>query len=138
PMQNVVVADILVRIEMEPALSAFVFRSVVPGNRQCLQPPVGELDQVLLKRVHAERVFHLIKCELAVRSVGLDQKIRVLAKKPRSDVEILKARAVKIAEHGLVRCMSHCAFMLGRVPKLAFGLMTARANLASRKSRFVS
>ena len=50
-MQNVVVPDVFVGIEVEPALAAFVFRPAVPCNRQCLQPPIGEFDQVLLKRV---------------------------------------------------------------------------------------
>jgi hypothetical protein len=56
PVQNVVVPDVLVRIEMEPTLAVLVFRSAVPCNRQSLQPSVRKFDQVLLKRIHAEGV----------------------------------------------------------------------------------
>src|SRR5215475_2079456 len=135
-MQNVVVSDVFILIEMEPALSALVFRPTVPGNRQCLQTPVGKFDQVLLKRIHAECVFHLIGCEVAVRSVGLDKKFPVFTKEAGLDVEILKARVVEVAKHGLVRGMSHRAFMLGGMPKLVLSLMAAGANLAAGKPCF--
>jgi hypothetical protein len=72
PMQNVVIADVLVRIEMEPALAALVRRPAVPGERQRLQPSVGKLDQILLQRIDAERVFDLEGGELPVGAVGFD------------------------------------------------------------------
>ena len=132
-MQNVVVADVLVRIEMEPALAAFVLRPAVPGNRQSLQSSIGKFDQVLLKRIHAECVFHLDTLPACRQVRRSRQKFPVLAKEPGLDLEILKTCIVKITEHRLVRRMSHCALMLGRVPKLVFDLMAAGANLTPGK-----
>ena len=59
PMQDVVVANLLIRIEVEPALAATVLRPAVPGDRECLQTPIRELDQILLQWIEAERVFEL-------------------------------------------------------------------------------
>ncbi len=98
-MQNIVMPDVFVGIEMEPALAAFVLGSAIPRDRQCLQPPIGEFDQVLLKRVHAKSVFHLISCKLSVGPICLDEKFPVLAEEPGLNIEILKARVFKIAEH---------------------------------------
>ena len=71
PVQHVVVLDLLVRIEMEPALAALVLRPAVPGERQRLQAAVGKLDQILLQRIDAERVLDLERrraCRRARRS----------------------------------------------------------------------
>src|SRR5262249_57043208 len=100
PVQHVVVLDLLVRIEMEPALAALLLRPTVPGDRQRLQAAVGKLDQVLLKRVEAERVLDLEGGELAVRPVGLDEKFAVLAEEARAHAVMLEARVVEVAEHG--------------------------------------
>ena len=102
PMQNVIVPDLLVRIEMEPALAAFVLRPAVPGDRQRLQPAVGKLDQILLQRIDAERVLHLERGKLAVGPVGLDQKLAVLAEEAGAHAVIVETRVGEIAEHRLV------------------------------------
>jgi hypothetical protein len=80
-MQDVIMADLLIGVEVEPALAAFVLGAAVPGDGQGLQPAIRELDQVLLQRIDAEGVFHFKRGELAIRSVGLDQEPAVLAKK---------------------------------------------------------
>src|SRR3954467_13008763 len=41
PMQDIVVADLLMGIEVEPALAAVVLRTAVPGDRQRLGQPPG-------------------------------------------------------------------------------------------------
>jgi hypothetical protein len=72
PVQDVVVLDVLVRIEMKPALAAVALRAAVPGDREGLQAAVGKFDEILLQRLDAEGVFHLERGELAVGPVGLD------------------------------------------------------------------
>src|SRR4029434_2239387 len=79
PVQNVVVFDLFVRIEVEPTLSAFMLWPTVPGDGKRLQASIGKLNQVLLKRIDAEGKFHLEGRQLAVRSVGLDEALSVLA-----------------------------------------------------------
>src|SRR6476661_7464023 len=59
PMQLVVVRDALVRIEMEPALTATILRSRVPRDRERLHAASRQLDQVLLQRRDAKGVLHL-------------------------------------------------------------------------------
>src|SRR5262249_24066436 len=48
PMQHVVVTDVLVWIEMEPALATLLLGPGVPGERKHLQAAVRKLDQILL------------------------------------------------------------------------------------------
>jgi hypothetical protein len=48
PVQHVVVLDLLVRIEMEPALSALLLGAAIPGDRQRLEPAVRKFDEILL------------------------------------------------------------------------------------------
>ena len=48
PVQDVVMADRLVRIERKPALPALVLRPAVPGDGERLQAPIGKSDQILL------------------------------------------------------------------------------------------
>src|SRR5262245_26476337 len=79
PVQDVVVPDLLVGIEVEPALAALVLRAAVPGERQRLQAAVGKLDEILLQGIDTEGVFHVEGGERAVRTIGLDQKFSVPA-----------------------------------------------------------
>ena len=79
PMQDIVVLDLLVRIEMEPALAAFVLRPAVPGKRESLHAAIGKLNEVLLQRIETEGVFHFKDGKFAVRAVGLDEKFSILA-----------------------------------------------------------
>ncbi len=116
---------------MEPALAALLLRPAVPGDRQRLQAAVGELDQILLQRVDAEGVLHLERGELAVRPVGLDQELAVLAEEARPHAVMLEARVGEIAEHRPVGCMLHRELVLRRAPQLRFRLVTAGAGLAA-------
>ena len=119
PVQHVVVLDLLVRIEMEPALAALVLRPAVPGDRQRLQPAVGKLDQILLQRIDAERVLDLKRGELAVGPIGLDEELSILAEEARSHAVMIEARIVEIAEHRFVgrrAAWRACAASRARAP----------------------
>src|SRR6516164_368415 len=78
PMQGIVVLDLLIRVEMEPALAALFFRPAVPGDGERLHPAVRELDEILLQRIDTKCVFHFEGGELAVRAVGLDEEPAIL------------------------------------------------------------
>ena len=131
PVQNVVVLDLLVRIEMKPALAAFVLRPAVPGDRQRLQPAVRELDEILLQRIDAECVLHLERGELAVGTVGLDQELPVLAEEARTHAVIIEARIGEIAEHRFLGGVLHRVLVLGAAPQVRFGAVAAGAGLAA-------
>src|SRR4029453_5269238 len=79
PMQNVIVLDLLVRVEVKPSLAALLLRTTVHGDRQRLQPTIGKLNQILLERIDAEGVLDLEDAERSIRSVSLDEELSVFA-----------------------------------------------------------
>ena len=131
PMQGVVVLDLLVGIEVKPALAALAFRPAVPRNRQRLHAPVWKLDQILLQRIDAERVFDFECGEPAVRPIGLDVKSCIFPEEARPNPVIIEARIIEIAQHGFLRGMLHGKGVLGRAPQLRLRLMTSGAALAA-------
>ena len=131
PVQDVVVLDLLVRIEMEPALTALALGPAVPGDRQSLQPAIGECDEILLQRVDPERVLDFEGGELSVWSVGLDKKLPVLAEETGMHAVIVETRVVEIAEHRLVGRVLHGEVVLRGAPQLRFGTVAAGAGLAA-------
>ncbi|MOA04097.1 hypothetical protein D3C78_1236320 [compost metagenome] len=74
PVQRIGVADLLFRIEMEPALSALIRRPAVPGDGQGLQTAVRKLHQILLQGFDAEGVADAELGQLAVGAVGKDEE----------------------------------------------------------------
>ena len=130
-MKDVVVADRLAGIEVEPALAALVLRPAVPGDPERLKTPVGKLDQILLQRKDAERVFDLEFGELAVGTVCLDHELAVATEKARLDAEMLEGCIREIAEHRLVRRVVHRALMVRAGPEFGFVLMAGGAGLAA-------
>ena len=112
PVQRVVVANVLVGIEMEPALAALLFRAAVPRNRQRLNAAVRKLDEILLQRLQPESVFHFEGLELAVGAVGLDEELAVLAEEAGLHAEIVELRVIEVAEDRLFIGMRHGVGML--------------------------
>ena len=76
-MQFVAEVELLVRVLAEPALPALLLRPRVPGDRERLQAPARQFDQVLLQRIDAEGVLDLEVGELAVGSVGANEELAV-------------------------------------------------------------
>ena len=135
PVQEVAGADLLVGIEVEPALAALVLRAAVPGERERLQAAVGKLDEILLQRIDAEGVLDLEGGELAVGPVGLDQEFSVLAEEARVDAEIVEARIVEVAEHRAVGGVIHRELVLRGEPQLGLRLVAAGAGVAADELR---
>ena len=130
-MQNIVVLDLLVRMEMEPALSALLLRAAIPGDRQCLQPAVRKFDEILLQRLDAEGVFHLERGEPAIGSIGLDEEFPILTEETGMHAVIIKARVGEIAKHRSVGRVLHGEFVLRAVPELRLRRMALRAGLVT-------
>ena len=126
PVQHVVVLDLLVRIEMKPALAALLLRPAVPGERQRLQAAVGKLDQILLQWLDAERVLDFKRRQPAVGPIGLDEKLPILAEEARIARRNGRSRIAEIAEHRFVA--RHVAWQAGAASR-------ARAALAPGGSR---
>src|SRR5450631_1020319 len=136
PMQHIVVADLLVRIEVKPALTAFVRRPAIPRNRQRLQSAIGKLDEVLLERIDTERILDLEGRNLAVRAIGFDQILPFLPEETGLYAEIVETGIGEISQHRIVGRMRHCELMVRALPQLCLGLVAAGAGLAADECRF--
>ncbi len=130
-MQRIVVADMLIRIEVEPALAALLLRAAVPSDGQRLHAAVRKLDEILLQGLEPERVLHLERTELAVRAVGLDEELAVLFEEAGLGAVIVEARVVEIAEHGVGARVGHGVGVLRGMPQLPRVLVTGDAGLAA-------
>src|SRR5262245_27991891 len=56
PVQRIVMRDLLLRMQVVPALTALSRRPAVPGDAEGLHAAIGELNEVLLQRRPAEGV----------------------------------------------------------------------------------
>src|SRR5262245_41448470 len=136
-MQNVVVLDLLIRVEVKPALAALSLRPAVPGDRQRLQPAVGKLNQILLERIDAEGVFDLEGAGRSVRPIRLDEEFAAFAEEARVHIVIVETRVGKIAKNGLLVGMGHRLAMLRAAPESCFRSVTAGTGLAAHKGQRV-
>ena len=135
-----VVSDVLLRIEVKPALAALRLRARIPGDRERLHAAVGRFDQVLLQRLDAEGVLDLEVGELAVGSVGADEILPVAPEEGRRHPGVGEVRIVEVAQHACGRCVLHRELVLRALPRgvlLVMALGTGlRADVVSlRKGR---
>ena len=100
PMEHIVVRDRFLRIEVEPALPAFLRRARVPHHVQRLIAAAREGDEVLLERVHAEGVRDLVVVHRAVGAVRVDEELAVARGEGARDAEVRVLRALEIPQHG--------------------------------------
>ena len=131
--------EILVGIEVEPALSALRLGSAVPGEAQRLIAAVGEADQVLLQGIHAEGVGDLKILQWPVRPVGAHQEFPVAPEEGGGNAGVGEGRVVKITEHGLSGGRLHGLGVLRTLPvpifcSMAFGA-ALRADVAAVRWR---
>jgi hypothetical protein len=128
PVQRIGVVNLLVGIEVEPALPAFTFRPRVPGNRQRLIAPAGESDQILLQWIDAEGVADRVVAELAVGAIGTHHELAIGAlEEGRRDTLVVEAGIGKVTEHGGCRGVLHGELMVRTVPGPEFALVAALA-----------
>ena len=135
PVQHVGMIDVLVWIEMKPALSASFAGPRVPRERQRLHASIGKLDEILLQGLEAERVLDFESRELAVRPIRFDHELAVPAKHARAHAEILEPRIVEVAEHALLARMGHRLRMLRLTPQIGLPGVARRAGFTADKAR---
>ena len=99
PVQHIAMIDALVRIEVEPALASLRLRPGVPRDAERLQPPVRELDQVLLQRLDAEGVRDAEIGELAVGTIRAYEIVAVAPEELRLDTVLAERRVFEVAAH---------------------------------------
>jgi hypothetical protein len=133
PMQRIAGFELLVGVEMEPALPALILGPRVPGDAERLHPAVGKGDQVLLQRVDAEGVADLEVVELAVRPVGGDEEPAVASEETRGHLAMGDAGVIKVAEDGLGGRLLHRQVMVRAAPRRHLALVAATAGGAAGK-----
>jgi hypothetical protein len=107
PVQGVAMVDLLLWIEVEPALPAFALRPRIPGDRQHLVAPVGERNQVLLQRIDAKGVADFVVGQLAVRPVGAHHELVAAPEEGRLDAVLGEPAVVEVAENAGGGCLLH-------------------------------
>src|SRR5262245_19190652 len=112
PMQLVVTANMLARIQVKPALASLLFRPCVPRDRQRLHTTIGKRDEILLKGLDAEGVLDLEIGELAVRTIGVHEELAIATKKATPRTGVGELSVVEIAFDASVVCFRHCRLVL--------------------------
>jgi hypothetical protein len=115
-VQHVVVGHQVVRVQVNPALTALLLRAAVPTDVECLQASARKLDQILLQGINTEGVFDRIVLKLAVGAVGAHHEFAVLAVEVGDDAKLLELRIVKVAERRILGRLLHCQVMMGAGP----------------------
>jgi hypothetical protein len=134
-VQRVAGLELLVRVELEPALAALPFRTAVPGDADCLQPSARKRDQVLLQRIDPEGVADLILVERAVGALRTHQELGTGAREGGGNAEMFEPGVGKIAQHGFFCRLLHRQSVVRALPKLRLGRMASRTHLTADIAR---
>ena len=103
--------DVIVRVKMKPPAAVGV-----PGDRQTLQPPPADVDQILLERLDTKRVLDLEVGHRAAGAVGIYNELAAGAEKPRSNAKVGKSRVVEVADDRPFRGHPHRQVVMRALP----------------------
>ncbi len=122
-------AEVLVRVEVKPSLAALRLGAGVPGDSERLITAAGECDEILLQRIDAECIGDFIVARDAIRPIGMGDKFVAGAREGGDGAEMLKPRAVEIAEDRGLRRLLHGLGVMRAFPAFGLGRMAAGASL---------
>ena len=118
PVQRILVRNEFVRINVVPALATLSTAPGIPDDGQHLYMTIGHLDQILLQRRNAKRVFDREQLEFTICIVSSNQEVAVTFEKSAGHVEILKLDTGKISQDALGRDLLHRQRVMGILPKV--------------------
>ena len=121
PVELVLRSGAVTRREREPALTALDGGAGVPGDGERLHASPGELHEVLLERIDAERPADLVIVQRAVFAVGVHEVAIAAAEERRRDGAAREARGVEPAEHRAFLGVLHGDSVLRRFPGCVLG-----------------
>ena len=127
-MQNIIVVYRFVTVEVEPALTTVRLRATIPSHAQRLNPAIGQLHQILLQRVSAERVQQFERLNAAIRSRSPHFVDIIFYIELSADTLMLKPTVVEVAFDGLWRHRLHCLVVMRLLPAIILGRMTILAG----------
>ena len=112
PVEPVRRIDAFVFCEREPP---FALR--IPGDRERLQAPVFQRDEILLERFVAEGIGDGIALHGSVGSLRMDEEAAVFPEKARFDAAVTKHGVVEIAEYGFREGLFHSPVVIRAFPR---------------------
>ena len=129
PVQLIARADVLVRVQVHPALAALRARTGIPGDRQRLQPTIRKGHQILLQRIDPEGVADFKVLLAPIRTVSADEELVVPAVEARGDLAVHELRIVKVAQDRRRGGFLHGKLMVRAQPVLVLRCVASLAGL---------
>ena len=133
PVDRIPVRDRIVRVEVQPPLSAFGFGAAVPDDVQRLVSSVLERNQVLLQGMETEGPCNFEFLQFTLPVVGLDVKLAVLAVKTAFDPSVFEGPVGEIAQYVFLVSGKHGLEMMRCLPGFPGLGMAAGALRAADK-----
>jgi len=132
PVERARRAGIDVGIQVEPALTTLLRGPRVPGQGQHLVPTAGEADDVLLQRLHAQRVHDLEVGEGPVAALRPDEETVTVPSEGRCHAAVRERRVPEVSQHGLVARPLHREVVVRSGPRRELRRVAARAAGGAR------
>lgn len=133
PVKGMFRIDLLVGLQVIPALSALVGGATIPGHIQCLQMTATDIDQVLLQGIVAKGVLDGEGAGLAACTGGRHLEGFTLPVELRFDVMKLYPDIVEVTQHGVLVGRLHCLVVVRLLPVGIFLLMTLGTEAGAHK-----
>ena len=118
----------VVPVHVKPALPACLRRAGIPGDPVGLQAAVRHFEQILLQRIGAEGVRHLVRGHRPIGASDLQPPAAVAPEETRALAGCLEGRAGKIPEHAVLGRFRHRQVMMGSAPQVRFLLVATAAS----------
>ena len=131
PVQQVSGCDVLVGIEVEPALTTVRVGTRIPGERQGLHAASREFNEVLLQRLDAEHIGDAKILQRTVLPRGPHNKTIVICQKTGSFTEVVELGISEVAEHAVVRDRLHGQLVVRTLPLQKLGHMAGFTNVTA-------
>src|ERR1019366_5804253 len=144
PMQRIGVRQLLIGVEVEPALAVVLLAPRIPRHNKALYSTVGEGNQVLLQGRDPERIRKLKVLQFAVGAVGADVELAVFLEEAGRYAVFGEVCVVEIPEDGGIIGDLHCLGVVRSAPGLHLLRMALYATLlpnvggGRRRLRFLS
>ena len=137
PVQRLAGGQLLIGVEMVPAVPALIAGTAVPGDAERLIASVREFDQILLQRLDAECIGDRIFMLLAVRAIGPHHEPVARTIECGRDAEMLELSAGKIAQHGCRGGRLHGQRVMRAFPGIGLRRVAAGTGLRTHVGRRV-
>jgi len=131
PVKDIIGRNMLILVDMIPALSAHPGRTGVPADGEALVPSPGECNKVLLQGPDSKNIGDLVVEHLAIRSFGIYHVLSIFRIEPGSDSEMGVGDITEITQHGLCYGRVHGLVMIRSLKKIILFFMALLTALTT-------